>query len=371
MTVTAATTPQYPAAGRASLVAFTVAGAGNYLKGYFTDAPIGSEAKTELLNTGATRFPAFVTDANKLWQFTPDVGGVYSLEIEQYTKGATGYGGGYQDSPSGYLTEALVATSSLTISVGQKVTQKIGFGPDTATLTLFVIGTVVRATTFDAYGFTSPLIDDAKTAKAATAALNSGVLAAVSGLTDQDVSALLGTVQAAFNTMLGAYQLHANSSSYHPNADHDNNPRPSDQMSSPPSPEGIKRSVSKFLRLLDQHMRNDDGGSATSIGGTGSQPYHVSNLADWANVLLTTSTGDVLDTFSALADSWRAYIGHCANTAVHTVADVTNNIPAALPPLLALHALFLAEIQKQSPTAPASVNAGVTALVHAAGFEES
>ena len=372
MTVAIVTTPQYPAAGRSTRVDFTVTGTGNYLRGYFTDAPIGSEAKTALINSGASRLAAFTTDAGKPWLFTPDLGGVYTLQIDQLTKGATNYGGGYQDSPDGFLTETVISSTVVTLSVGQKVTQRIGFAGDTATLTLFVIGDTIRATTFDQVGFTSPIVGDAKTMKARTAALNSGVLAAVSALIGQTASTLVGTLSTVFDGLYNAYSNHLTSVVYHGQPDTDNLPVYGDL--GPTSPAGLKISVTHLLTLLDRHMRNDNGGSSIAAGGTGTAwggiGYHTFNRSDWNSALLGLSAGEALDTFVALADVWRAYSSHIANTAVHTVAD-TVNVPAALPPLLNLHRLFLAEIQKQSPTAPASVNAGVTALVHSAGFEEA
>lgn len=376
MSVTATTTPAYPVGGRDILVAFTVSGAGNYLKGFFTDAPIGSAVKTKLLSTGATRLPAFTVDVGKPWLFTgdlADLGGVYTLQIEQYTKGVA-YGGGYQDSPASFATETLVASSSVGIAVGQKVTQKIGISSDTATLTLLVVGNTVRASTDKDHGFTSPLIDDTKSKKALTASLNPGVLAAVAALADQSTTTILGSLSAALDSLIQQYSLHALSLTYHAAADTDNIIATAFQNAS--SPEGLKRSVAEFLRRLDQHMRNDNGGgtpSAPLTPGTGSGAYHViaaKNVADWQNALLATSSGDVLDTFVALADGWRAYRAHLSNTAVHLIADVAH-VPTTLPPLLAAHELFLAELQKQSPTAPASVNSGVTALIHGAGFEEA
>lgn len=369
MSVSVTTTPQYPAVGTATRVDFTLTGAGNYLKGYFTDAPIGSEAKTKLLNSGAARTEAFVTDSNKPWLFTPDAGGIYTIQVDQYTKGATGYGGGYQDSPAGFAQELLVSSSTITIPAGQRVTQKIGFGPDTATLTLFVIGNTVRATRFDQEGFTSPLISDARTPKAATAALNAGVVAAVSAFANVPASTLIGDIPAVIDDFFFKYGGHRFSGVYHSHNDTDNVPdTAADVAPNPPSVEGEKSSATRMVKLLGQHMRNDNGGTATSVGGTSSANYH--STVDWPNALLVTGIGDQLDAIAAIADVWRAYEAHRLNTVSHAVAD-TFWVLNALPPLLNVHALFLTELAKQSPTAPASVNAGVTALIHGAGFEES
>lgn len=376
MSVTATTTPTYPVGGRDIIVAFTITGTGNYLKGYFTDAPIGSAVKTKLTSTGATRMPAFEVDAAKTWTLSgdqADKGGVYVLTVEQYTKGIA-YGGGYQDSPASFATETLISSSTVAILVGQKVTQKIGIGGDTATLTLFVVGNTVRASTDLLHGFTSPIIDDTKSPKALTASLNTGVLTAVAALADQLTSTVLGDPAGVLSDILVKYSIHALSLTYHAAADTDN--IVSTAFANPSSPEGLNKSCAELRRRLDQHMRNDTGGgtpSAPLTPGTGSGAYHVVstvNLADWQNALLNTSPGAVLDTFVAIADLWRAYHDHLASTAVHLTADVSHR-PTALPPLLAVHELFLAELQKQSPTAPASVNSGVTALVHGAGFEEA
>jgi hypothetical protein len=366
MPTTIATTPQYPAAGASVRVDFSVTGGGNYLRGYYTDAPLGSEIKDALAKSGASRIDAFSTDSGKPWLFTPDAGGVYTLQVEQLSKGASDYGGGYEGSPEGFLSETAIDSSTVTLAVGQRVTQRVGFGGDTATLTLFVIGDYVRPSSFDLQGFTSPSLDDARTDKAKTAALNGNVLTAVYALANQAVTTLLGSLSTVFNSLASAYTTHAASHIYHINADTTNALTAADLT--PDSPQGLRQSVTRLVTLLDRHMRNDDGGgTGTALAGSG---YHNSDTTDWRNALLVTSGGDTLDTFVAIADAWRAYAGHFGTLALHQATDVVNT-PGTLPPLLDLQRLFLAEIQKQNPTAPASVNAGVTALVHGAGFEES
>jgi hypothetical protein len=116
-------------------------------------------------------------------------------------------------------------------------------------------------------------------------------------------------------------------------------------------------------------MLNDNGQGQ----GPGSGNYHtVSSVkgGDWTNKPIARSFGDTAQARIALADCWRAYEAHRATTgAIHNSADSTNTL-SALPPLLALDRAFLSEIQKASPTAPATANAGVTVLVHGAGFTE-
>jgi len=368
MAVTFTTQPQYAAAGRDTFVAFSVTGTGNFLRGFFTDAPIGSEVKTQLLNSGSARVPAFDSDTDKTWTFRPDVGGVYSFQVEQYQKGTSNYGGGYQDSPDGFRTETLTETSNTTLSVGQKLTQRIGFGGDTATLTLFVVGDVIRATTFDQYGFTSPLISDAKTPKALTASLNPGVIAAAATLVGMASATALQNPPGILDNIVAAFNAHIVDATYHPTPDTDNGA--SAAYLSAESPEGLKRAVTQLLKLLDQHMRGDDGGTTTSTGGTGTRPYHVSSQTDWLNAALATNAGDTLDTFVALCDLWRAYDGHVRNAVVHSAPGPAHT-PSPLFGLPKLHVLFLAQLSTPTPTAPPSVNAAVTALIHGAGFEEA
>lgn len=355
-------------------VDFSVAGAGNYLRGYYADAPLGSEAQESLTKSGATRIPAFVTDSGKPWLFTPDVGGVYTFQIEQISKGAASYGGGYENAPDGFLTETVESTSTVALYVGQKVTQRIGFGADTATLTLFVIGDSIQQSSFDLHGFTSPIIEEPKTSKAETSALNTTVVAAVAALVGELASVAIGDLAAVFDDLIGAFQGHLIETGIHLNDDTDNTPQIFDLT--PDSPVGLRQAMVRLLTLLDQHMRNDNNNGTPvalpgwAASGTGSGYFHENNRVDWKNALLSTSAGDQLDTFIALADAWRAYTAHRLDDNVHANADVVN-VAAALPALLNLHALFLSGIQAQSPTAPPSVNTGVTALVHSAGFEEA
>lgn len=369
VTTTIATTPQYPAANIAVRVDFTVTGGGNYLRGYYTDAPLGSEAKTALLGSGASRLPAFTTDSDKPWIFTPDVGGIYTFQVEQLSKGASDYGGGYEGSPDSFLSETVIDISIVTLTVGQFVTQQVGFGGDTATLTLFIHGSTIRATTFDRVGLTSPIISEPSSKKATTAMLNPAVLAAVSVLSDKTTTDALGDLSIVYNDLFARFNNHIGTGGgFHATLDTDNSL--THPYLSPTSPEGLKSSVCELLHRLDQHMRNDDGGSATTIGGTGSHPYHVNGYVDWDNAVFTVGVSDMHSSFVGLADAWRAFHGHNLDTRVHGPLIAQYN-PSPLPLLLSVHELFLAELHKQSPVAPASVNPGVTQLVHGAGFEEA
>ena len=367
MTTTITATPLYPVANTPVIIGFST-GTGNFVKGYYTDAPIGSKVKTELLKTKASRIAAFTQDAGKTVTVTPEIPGVYTFTIEEFTKGASAHGGAYQDDPAGFQTETLLSsTSGITLSVGQKVTQRVGTGPDTATLTLFIVSATVRRSTEELHGFTSPLISDAKTGKAETAMLNTAIVAAVDALADVTVATMLGSPSGVVDDLISKTNAHLTQATVHAANDTDNST--STAFTAPTTPKGLQASVSELLQNLRWHMRNDDGAG----GGVGSKGYHVVtaiNHADWANSLLVTSAGEILDTFVAIADLWRAYEAHRVSTAVHANADSTNTL-TALPALLNIHRLILAELQKYGPTAPASVNAGVTALLHGAGFEEA
>lgn len=367
MTTSITPTPAYPVAEKPVVIGFST-GTGNFVKGYYTDAPIGSKVKTELLKTKASRIPAFTSDAGKTVTLTPDMPGVYTFTIEEYTKGSSAHGGAYQDDPAGFQTEALLSTTNgITLSVGQKVTCAVGTGGDKATLTLFIVGTTVRRSTEELHGFTSPLITDAKTGKAQTAMLNTAVVAAVYALADQTVSAIGGNPATVLDNIITNFNAHLTQATVHNTNDTSNTV--STAFSGATTPIGLQNSASEVLRRMRWHMRNDDGAG----NGTGSRTYHVVstvNVADWTNSLIVTAAGEILDSILAIADLWRAYEAHRVSTAVHSNADTTNSL-TALPALLNIHRLFLAELQKYGPTAPASVNSGVTALLHGYGFEEA
>jgi hypothetical protein len=367
MSTTITATPAYPVANTPVIIGFSTA-SGNFVKAYYTDAPIGSKVKTELLKTKASRIAAFTSDAGKTVTLTPELPGVYTFTIEEFTKGASSHGGAYQDDPAGFQTETLLSTTTgITLSVGQKVTQRVGTGPDTATLTLFIVEATVRRSTEELHGFTSPLISDAKTGKAETAMLNTAIVAAVDALADVTVATMLGSPSTVLDDLITKFDAHLTQATVHDSNDTDN--AVSSAFSSPTTPVGMQNTATELLRRLRWHMRNDDGAG----GGVGSKVYHKTggvNHADWVNVLLVSAAGDIRDTIVAIADLWRAYEAHRVSTAVHTNADNTNSL-TALPALLNIHRLFLAELQKYGPTAPASVNAGVTTLIHGAGFEEA
>lgn len=363
-------TPTYATVNTGASVTFSLSAGGNFLRLWCTAAPDGAKLKSELDQSSAARVFVFEGDATATWKFMPDAGGVFVFAAQEYTKGATpGFRGAYTGDPRGFETETKIGSeASLSIQIGQRITQKLGVGSDTATLAIHVFGATIRATTFDVHGETTPFLLEASTTKAKTAVVDATVLSSLAALVAGGgvaAATALGTLSSIADDIIQKFNAHRSQATVH--AANDPTNVISRAYESPTTPASLQRTVAEILRMLDRHMRNDDGSSA----GTGGVAYHFVgsiNRADWANALIAQPPGDLTACIVGLSDAWRAYEGHRVNTGVHTSADTVNTL-TALSPLLTLHKAFLSSIQATSPTPPNTANAGVVTLVHGGGFK--
>ena len=362
MAISLITSPQYPTTRKKTNVTFSASGGGNYVRVWVTDAPPGSTFKTQLDEAGATRLQVFDGDVSGTWYFAPDAGGVYTFATQEYTKGASGYGGRYEGDPEGYGSETKIGTESTrTINVGERLTMPVGTSGHRATLVLWVWDDTIRATTYELHGEVSPALIDSTTPRAETATIASAVKTALTALVDMSANTALGTPSSILANIRTKLNAHIGSGAFHSNADSDNTVAASFANAS--SIDGAAKMVSELSSKLDRHQRNDSGSGTGSAGS----PYHNSSGADLTHSRLISSASEVADTIAAIADVWRVYEAHRADATVHTSADGTNTL-TALPKLLDLHRAFLVEIASTSPTAPAAANPGVTLLVHGAGM---
>lgn len=364
MAVTIATSPAFPTTKTPAQVSFALTGGGNFVRVWLTDAPEGSKRKTELTSTGQTRIAVFSGGASEVWEFQADKGGAYLLAIQEITRGASNYGGGYKGDPNAYPSETLIGESSVTLRFGKRLEMPIGARSDLATLALWVWQDTIRPTTVVLHGEATPALLAPKTERANAAASSANVVAAVMALTvptNLTASAALGTLSTILNEMIDDFNAHRTQSGVHSSNDGDNVIASSFRNAT--NEESLKRSVAELVKKLDQHMRNDNG------AGTGSAAYHTN--ADMVNTLIAGPPGNMAQVIGSLADVWRAYETHRVQTgSVHSSNDTTNTL-VALPKLLDLHRAFLAHIQSPAPTAPPTANAGAVVLVSGAGMKES
>jgi len=339
-----------PVAGQPVSVTLTPT-TGNYVRVWCSAAPLGSSVQTRIDAEATERVLLHQGPSATPWDVTLDLPGQYVLSLEELTVGATDYGGGYSGSPDSYSTETLLSTTAYSLTVGRRLTCRVGTSRDSATLVLHVWGTTVQATTLAVHGESSPALIDPTTPRASNAILSATVVAQLAALAGVAATTLAGnptTVFGDIRTQFNAHLSHAG----HAASDTHNSVVAS--YASPSVPDQMATSIGELQRRLRQHMTNDDG------TGIGSDVFHTAG--DNTNSLLDTTPGDILSNAIALADCWRAYEAHRVMlSSVHSSSDSVNDC-AALPALLNLHRLILAELAKQTPTAAPTANAGGVTL---------
>lgn len=361
---TLTTVPQRPIPGRDVNITFALTESGStYVKVWVTSAPEGSSEKAKLDKTTSDRVLFYQGAGGSEDQLTVKLltAGKYNLVAQEYTKGASSHGGAYADDPNSYETETAVgAEATLSISVGQRLSIRLGSRRDTAKLALYVWDDTCYATTLQDHGEVTPAIEGTTSEAAATAALSSDVVTAVDALAGQTVATIAGNPNTVMADLISKYEVHRASAVFHNAADGDNTIDASFSVS---GAQAAIAGAGELLRKLDLHYRN----ASSADPATGTQTYHLVGVkrADYANLPIADSAGDAASASLLLADIWRSYSAHIASTTVHGTAD-TNN-PSALPPLMTVMRYFFESLRQQNPTAPAVKQTGVVQLVQTYG----
>jgi len=379
MAITAITTePTYAPPGKVRLV-FTASGGGNYVRVWCTNAPVGSQWRTKLdqsaANAKAARVLMVECGVAEKPDVELDVGGVYVLAAQEYTRGAASYGGGHKGDPDSYDSETkLGAEATLSVYVGQRLVSPIG-APEygTAKLVVWVWNGTIRATTATTHGERTPAIFGA-TGKALTAAENTSVLSHVDALADITPATSMAGLAALHAELQLDLPLHFNNNggAWHNVADAYNDSEIESLPAAPATPEGYYYAAQVMLRRLRCHMVNDDGSGAGGrlLHATGGGSVAAPDYGNLPVASRPSGSAHMALAMAAYGELYRAYVAHIANTSVHSAADTTNTIVATVPPLLDLHAEFIDAQRTLSPTAPATQNPAATELIHSAGFIE-
>lgn len=360
MAVSLATTPAYPT--RKAAVAVSTSGGGNFARIWVTDAPTGSELKARLTESGSSRLKIADIDNGKTFDFQADRGGTYVLATQEYTKGAAAHGGAYSTDPDADASETKVgAEGSTSLTFGTKLTGAAGTGEHKATLTVWVWGTTIRATTASIHGETTPSLTEPTTNRARIACADSNVVSALSALSGVAAATALGTLSTVYENIRAKFNAHLTQATVHQSNDTDNDVT---THYSSPSDVGLPQACQELAKRIRQHYTNDDG------SGFGTAGYHKATpVADLKNLPLAPPPSDVAGCVLFLADAWRSYEAHRVSTTVHNSADSTNTL-TALGALLNLHRYFLAATASHTPTAPSTENAGAVTLSAGAGMTE-
>lgn len=375
--VTLVTTPACPIPGRPFRIRAVgqTTTVGNYCRVWCVAAPPGTKLRKQLDDSRASRVsfqPMLrVVEGDSGRQDSVEVtlekGGGYVFQIDELQVGDPNYPnftGGYEDDPRGAPFETIKSSGSATLYVAAPLTMQLGCGSDTATLKLFVLDSTVVQTDLAVHGETTPRLDVSPSAssRARIASEDSDVRAALAGLAGQLVTTLVGDLGAGLDNLIERLNAHLVQSGRHYTNDDANAVNGS--FSGATTTAARATSLREFRRLLDRHIRNDDGQG----GGTGGAGYH--SAADWPNQLLdAASPNDALTDGVAQADAWRAYEAHRVSS-VHKHADAVNKA-SALPPLLALHCAFLNVLAAASPPTPPTAPAGAALLIAQLGFKDA
>jgi len=368
--------PAYPVPGRECALTFTIAPTSNFAKVWVTSAPQGSALRAKIEASTSLRFPfeSGQVGPQHPISFTPDKGGVYTFVVQEYVKGEAAFGGAYEGDPSSDQTETKAGSEvQLTLQVGQRVTQKVGKSPDTATLSLWIFGSTIRATTLAVHGERTPSLSKPGTPKASIAVESTAVQSALDPFVDADVATVLGDLGTVLSNLGTVINLHMNyAADVHNTGDVANN-IPTGMVNSV-SPKDLPKTVSKILAALRGHYTNDDNGHTDGITpGPDSAAFHEFGIIkknDIIDLPIFDSVGDLETAYGALADIWRSYEAHRKSTAVHQNPDNVN-VLGALPAALQLHQLFISVLASVSPAIPPTINSGVVTAVSTAGFKET
>lgn len=362
MAINFGTTPTYPLPGAISIT--VVCTVGNFWRAWLTDCPRDSVLYTKLTAAGGLRLQLAEGTSSVPLKITFDVPGVYTLRIQEYTKGASATRGGYVEAPQNFATETKISEETAkTVIVGSRLECELGVGGDRARLLVHVWGDTIRQTFTESHGVVSPSVIGWTNDKARTSALAVNVANSTAALIGVTAATALGSASGALDNIISKFNLHRVQSGVHAANDTDN--VISTAYKSASSPEALWRSISEVVRLLRRHMLNDSG------TGTGSAAYHnpgTVNTVDWTNLPNHTGAGDVAPALAAIGAIWNAYEAHRVST-IHATSDTTNTL-TALTKILQVHADFGAALQSASPSVPASANSGAVVLVHGAGFRE-
>jgi hypothetical protein len=372
--------PVYPVPNRPVTFTVTLTESGsNFVRIWCTNAPVGSELRTKLDDSKDPRNRVLFYEgkggATTTKQATFEIGGVYTFTAQEYDRGASDFGGGYQGDPDGDLTSTPVGSAAtLTIYIGERRESTIRAGIDSVNLVVWVWNDTIRATTRGTHGEASPAVfKSGATARELAAIESAAVKAAALDLVDVAVATALGTPGAVLANSAGGFVRewndHLADSTVHQDADAVN-VLPTG-LASVASTKALKQSVSEILARVRNHYLNDAAYGNTVAGRDTGDYHNVTNkVNDNTNLPIIDGVSDD-DAYWAQAEIWRSYEAHrvsASPSGVHDSADAAN-VLTALPKMLEVARQIFAIWAATSPTAAATVSSGATLLSAQAGFK--
>ncbi len=381
MTVTLSTRKTYALPSDAVPLTVSASEAGaNLVRLFLTKAPEGSTLADKLAAskldeipvTGAVGWTVGAGKDTTQHVLNLDRGGVYHFVAHEYAINGSSYGGGYAGDPAGIPTETKLSENTVTVAVGQRMTQPVGAAPyGSGTLVVWIWGDTVRATTLAEHGEATPAIINVRGERMASAIAAADTAAALSALADVTASDLTSGMLALYIELRTDMVKHMSNdgAAFHGTADSDNIQAIRNLPNDPGSPEGWATALSILATQAGLHMTN-----STSTGSFGAQRYHVLSGGDFASPDTTNclavrgGSGQPHLNVMTLAAIRRAWVAHIGDTSFHAFNDTNNPITSTVPPLLALHEAIFDKLCVSSPTGDPLDNPGVAFMRHFNGF---
>jgi len=375
--------PIYPVPKFQTTVTFSLTQSGSdFIRVWCTMAPTGSELDGRINSSRDPRNRVVVFEGSPAtaWNNVFDMGGKYTFVAQEYLKGS-GYGGGYAGDPNTADNEEKIGSeATLTIHVGQRVTQPIGPQDNQATLVLWVWDDYIHRTTKAFHGEDSPAITSASPTPAVKTAMESAsVDDALDALVDVQINDLsfttVGDITTWTSNIYDAFNAHFDNTPDHANVDTYNVLTPAYAIVT--DEKSYIAFVKQALKALRQHVTNDTGTSTDppvgpALYGPDSAEFHNiggENKADTASVPLYQTVTTFAEAYGALADISRCFALHQANETVHDGVSIYPVL--ALPLIQQVHSAFLSVLADATPAPPPAQSDGVQTLLSLAGFKET
>lgn len=365
MTVSVSSLPTYPVPDKEVKLTFSCT-TGNYVRLFLVGCPPESKYFERLGPSGSSSVLIGETPVATEWVTTFDKPGVYSFNLHEITKGASQFGGSFQDDPAADSTETLIGIAGWTISVGQRMSVSIGCSSKgTATLGLWVWSTYIRPTTKDYHGEKTPVITDWNSEAARIASIDATVISNLASLDNTVATTSLGSLGTFVDDLIDKFAAHRVQAGVHAANDTDNALDSSWKVgSSSVAIDRICAALAQVERLLTQHQQNDKG---TGVGSATSD-YH--STADNKRAVVSDGASDSRTAWLKLADLRRLYTAHIADTGSHATADTTNTLTSAST-FLTLYQSFFTQLATTTPTTPTAEQSAAATLVTLGGFSKA
>ena len=357
---TLTTSPVYPVPGQKVQVTFSALNAATtHVVLTPLLAPVDSELREQIDQHGARVEPVFNELATNRFDFEPDKGGVYTFTLREEQRSLE-RSKRHEKDTQGSPNPTVVATSTVTISIGEELTLQVGTGEDVTTLRLFVWGDSIRATTLEQHGIATPVLDEPQSQAAENAAIDSSVVSALEALSGQTATTVLGSFNSDFEAVRDNCNTHFSSAVYHTNSDA---LRSLGDAYTADSIVAAEKSVNELWARLNDHMLN-----VTNLDDSVDPPFPATHQEpDGTTYLITQGASSTrASQYMALADILVALEVHKDVSDAHLTDDSSASVAGSL--LLQVFSAYVRALRASSPASPPEQNSARALLVHFGGF---